>query len=228
MDKRKKARIDRERLLLAHYEAAIIDHIPSKYLSYKLPRRFKAFFQFFDPVSDGFWSVELLIELENESAKLLEVVPRGITSKRGIYIDGRNYIYKHPTEAVTSWQLGLVKNNLLKLTAHSLGLGIASFTFKGKGSWKLEGRDLSESEFQGIRTEIASRKRERFTPEKAREVKKILDRERKRARETGTKYRGNEVLGEVFGISVKTAEVWAKRVSTPSSGKRQTKEKGKK
>lgn len=228
MDSRKRARIERERLVLTDYGAAIMDHKPAKYLTYTLPSRFKTFLQFLDPVNEGYWSVELLIELEKEGAKLLEIIPRGITYKPQIFTDGMNYIYKHPTEAVAGWQIALVKNNLNKLTAHSISLGIAHFTHSGDSNWKLSGKDLSENEFQRVRTDIATKKRQRFTSERAKEVKKVLDRERKKAREAGTKYRGNEVLAEVFGISVKTAESWAARVSTPSGGKKQTKKKGRK
>ena len=227
MDTRKRNRIARDRLLLADYTATFTDGTPTEYLSHTLPKKFKSFFQFRDPVRNAFWSVELHIEISEGSAKVIEVVPRGLTYTRGLVTDSINYLFKYPTESVSGWQLGIVKNNLTTLTAHSIALAISHFTHLEGKKWSLEGKNLSELEFQEIKTELAIQKRERFTPEKSREVLKILEEERKRAEITKTKYRGNEVLSEVFGISIKTAEKWSARVSASKSGKKQKKKKGK-
>lgn len=226
MDSRKRTRITRDRLLLADYEAWAQDGTPATYRTYVLPKTFKVWFQFFDPIKEAFWSVELFLEIENDNAKLLEVTPRGLTYKRGLWTDTKNYIYKTPTEAVTAWQLGLVKNNLTNLIAHSIELVISRLTYLQSKTWELRGNEISNEEFQEIRAEIALKKRELFTPEKAQEVRKVLDQERKRAKESGTRYRGNEVISEVFGISVKTAEKWSARVSANRGRKQQRKKKG--
>jgi len=228
MNARKERRIARDRLLLADYEAVFIDGTPIKFRSYKLPKKFKTFFQFRDPIRNAYWSVELLIELEEESVKVLEVIPRGLTYTGGLFIQNNDYSYRHPTESVAGWQLELVQSNLNKLSAHSIALGIARFTHKGGGEWLLSGKDISDLEFQEIKTELAIQKRERFTPEKSREVAKVLDQERERAERTRTRYRGNEVISEVFGVSLKTAEKWSARVrvSAQESRNKKTKRKG--
>ena len=226
MNPRKERRIARDRLMLADYEAVFIDGTPFEFRSYKLPKKFKTFFQFRDPIRNAFWSVELLIELESESVKVLEVIPRGLTYTRGLFIQNNNYFYKYPTESVAGWQLELVQSNLNKLTAHSLALGIARFTHKGGKTWLLSGKDISDLEFQEIKTELAIQKRERFTPEKSREVAKVLDQERERAESTKTRYRGNEAISEAFGVSLKTAEKWSARVRVSAQEGRKTKTKG--
>lgn len=226
MNPRKERRIARDRLMLADYEAVFIDGTPFEFRSYKLPKKFRTFFQFRDPIRNAFWSVELLIELESESVKVLEVIPRGLTYTRGLFIQNHNYFYKYPTESVAGWQLELVQSNLNKLTAHSLALGIARFTHKGGKTWLLSGKDISDLEFQEIKTELAIQKRERFTPEKSREVAKVLDQERARAESTKTRYRGNEAISEAFGVSLKTAEKWSARVRVSAQEGRKTKTKG--
>lgn len=226
MNSRKERRIARDRLMLADYEAVFIDGTPFKFRSYELPKKFKTFFQFRDPIRSAYWSVELLIELEAESVKVLEVVPRGLTYTGGLFVQNNNYFYKYPTESVAGWQLELVQSNLNKLTAHSLALGIARFTHKGGKTWLLSGKDISDLEFQEIKTELAIQKRERFTPEKSREVAKVLNQERERAERTRTRYRGNEAISEAFGVSLKTAEKWSARVRVSAQASRKTKTKG--
>jgi hypothetical protein len=226
MNARKMRRVARDRLLQADSYASIVDYSPTEYLTYTLPKKFKTFFQFRDPVRSAFWSVELLIELDKGNVKVLEVIPRGLTYTQGLWTDGRNYIYRHPTESVAGWQIEIVQNNLNKLTAHSLGLAVNYFTYKGSSTWELSGKGISEREFKEIKTELAIQKRERFSPEKIREVERVLELERKRAEATKTRYRGNEVLSEVFEISLKTAEKWSARVSASKGGKKQ-KKKGK-
>lgn len=227
MNGRKARRIARDRLLLADYESVFIDGTPVEFRSYKLPKIFKTFFQFRDPIRNAFWSVELLIELEPESVKVLEVIPRGLTYTGGLFVQNNDYYYRYPTESVAGWQLELVQSNLNKLSAHSLALCIARFTHRGGKTWLLLGKDISDLEFQEIKTELAIQKRERFTPEKSREVSKVLDQERERANRTRTRYRGNEVISEVFGVSLKTAEKWSARVrvSARESGSKKTKRK---
>lgn len=227
MNARKQRRITRDRLMLADYEAVFVDGSPFKFRSYKLPKKFKTYFQFRDPIRNAFWSVELLIELEADSVKVLEVIPRGLTYTKGLWVQNNDYFYKFPTESVAGWQLELVQSNLNKLTAHSIALCIARFTYKGNGNWVFSGKNISDLEFQEIKTELAIQKRERFTPEKSREVAKVLNQERERANRTRTRYRGNEAISEFFGVSLKTAEKWSARVRISAQGSRSTKTKRK-
>lgn len=223
MDTRKRNRIARDRLLLADYTATFTNGKRAQYLSHTLPTRFKSFFQFRDSVRNAFWSVELHIEISNGGAKVLEVTPRGLTYTKGLWTDSTNYLFRYPTESVSGWQLGIVKNNLTTLTAHAIALGIANFTYIDGEKWSLSGKDLSDLEFQEIKTDLAIQKRERFTPEKSREVAKVLDQERERAEKTRTRYRGNEVISEVFGVSLKTAEKWSARVRVSAQKSRNEK-----
>lgn len=216
--------------MLADCEAWAIDGTPAEFKTYILPKKFKVWWQFLDPIRKGYWSVELLFEIENGNAKLLESTNRGLTYKRGLLIDGNggNYIFKAPTEEPAGWQYGLVKNNLTNLISHSLELAVSRYTHLGNKEWKLEGTQPTEEEFQEIRAEVALKKRELFTPEKAEEVKRLLDEERKRAKESGSRYRGNEVIAEEFKVSLKTAEKWSARVrvSAQESRNKKTKRKG--
>lgn len=228
MDSRKRTRIARDRLLVADYEVWAIDGTPASYLTYKLPKRFKVWWQFEDLIRQGYWSVELLIAIEKGNAKLLEVTPRGLTYERGLLVDFNSltYIYKSPTEAVAGWHLGLVKSNLTLITAHSIELCLSRYRYKGGKSWILGRKDLTDEEYREIRTEVATKKRESFTLEKAQEVKKILSVERRSAKNEKRRFRGNQAIAEAFGVSVKTAEKWSAKVSTRTSGKQNTKTKG--
>ena len=229
MDKRKLTRITRDRLMIADFEVWALDGSPADYRTFTLPRKFKVWWQFLDPIRKGYWSVELQFEIENGNARLLETTNRGLTYKRGLLIDGNggNYIYKAPTEEPAGWQYGLVKNNLTNLIAHSLESAVRRYTHLGGKKWRLEGTQLTEEEFQEIRAEVALKKRELFTAEKAEEVKRLLEEERKRAKESGSRYRGNEVIAETFKVSLKTAEKWSARVrvSAQRSGKGKSKRK---
>ena len=226
MDQRKKTRITRDRLLVADFAVEALEGTPTNYLTFTLPKKFKVWWQFRDLVRNGFWSVELLLEVENGNAKLLEPIPRGLTYQKGLLIVNGSFTYKAPTEAVAGWQLGLVKNNLTNLISHSLELVISRYTHLGNKSWKLTGTQPTEQEFQEIRAEVALKKRELFTEEKAEEVRKVLEQERRRASESGSRYRGNEVISEVFGVSLKTAEKWSARVRVSAQASRKTKTKG--
>jgi len=227
VDQRKKTRITRDRLLVADFAVEALEGTPTNYLTFTLPKKFKVWWQFRDLVRNGFWSVELLLEIEEGSAKLLEITPRGLTYKEGLLIVNKSFNYKAPTEAVAGWQLGLVKANLTDLTTHSIERLISGYTHLGGKSWKLTGSPPTEKEFQEIRAEVALKKRELFTPEKAEEVRKVLEQERKRAKESGTRYRGNEVLSEVFGVTVKTAEKWSAKVGVSAQKGRNKKAKRK-
>lgn len=228
MDKRKMTRITRDRLMIADFEVWALDGSPADYRTFKLPRKFKVWWQFQDPIRKGFWSVELQFEIENGNSKLLETTHRGLTYKRGLLIDGNggNYIYRAPTEEPAGWQYGLVKNNLTNLMAHSLESAVRRYTHLGGKKWKLEGTQLSEEEFQEIRAEVALKKRELFTPEKAEAVKRVLDEEKERAQRSGSRYRGNEVIAEVFKVSLKTAEKWSARVRVSAQKSRKNKKQG--